>query len=231
MSFDTFSLPGSLTASPTKSVQGLRCDRNDDLFSECIGVFDTSSGDSVDASANPPSMQVALRVRNSDVDLTAMPVMEPVIGRPGLRMTTFTSENIPNFPGKRSRCGVFKFPDVPPSHRMEFVDETVNKLFMVYKTVIQGYGFRVKSSTFFVGHGGLWIVLTSWDSQPFNKWQKVFTGLHAEEIIIPYTGRDFPGPSRSSLASVLDAFKETSVEELGANQVFYDENEVRRCFS
>ena len=114
---------------------------------------------------------------------------------------------------------------------MEFVDETVNKLFMVYKTVIQGYGFRVKSSTFFVGRGGLYIVLTSWDSQPFNKWQKVFTGLHAEEIIIPYTGRDFPGPSRSSLASVLDAFKETSVEELGANQVFYDENEVRRCFS
>lgn len=75
----------------------------------------------------------------------------------------------------------------------------------------------------------MWIVLTSWDAQPFAKWLKVFEGLYAKEIIIPFTGRDYPGPSRSSLASVLDAFKETSIDELGGNQVFYEEGEVQPC--
>lgn len=241
MSLESFSLPGSLTASPTKSVHGLRSDRDNDLFTDdCNAGLDPGSGAhnerlsweaSQDALPHLPSTHVAPRIEHGDKEHPKLPVMEAVTGRPGLRMSTFYSGNLGDYPRKRSRCAVFLFPDVSPGQRMEFVDETVNRVFMVYKTVSSSYGFRVKASTFFVGCEGLWIVLTSWDAQPFAKWLKVFEGLYAKEIIIPFTGRDYPGPSRSSLASVLDAFKETSIDELGGNQVFYDEGEVQsRCF-
>jgi hypothetical protein len=233
MSYDEgFVLPGSLSASPSKSFHGSRYDRSDDLFTadDVNDDLDPRSGARNEQPAweaftyappNPPSSIAP------SVVCPALPVMQPVVGRPGLRMSIFSSSNIEKYLRKRARCGVLMFPDVPPNRRMEFVDETVNKLFLVYVASVHSYGFRVKTSTFFTEHGRLWIALTSWDSQPFSKWQKVFAGLNAQEIIIPYTGRDFPGPSRSSLAGVLDAFKETSIEELAANQIFYHEDEVR----
>lgn len=150
--------------------------------------------------------------------LLNLPLPRPVEGKRGLLLTVFTGENIMSAASHRTRVGALKFLDT--YDRFEFMQNLLGRIGFAKARLHQDFGFGVRSCTYVVEQGFLWVVFIGVAAMSFSKWHKVFVRLGALDIRTVCIQRASATGTQSSLETVVDMFGGlTNLEELVRNEI------------
>lgn len=152
-------------------------------------------------------------------------VIRPRDGSKGNIISVYTSENMMLRPLNRTRVGALRFSD--REDRDEFIHSLLTRIGNAKGNRREHFGFEVRSCTFVVDGGALWVVFIGLAALSYGKWHKLFLRLGASEIKVPciHVG------TQTSLETVADMFEGVSdIEQLLHHQIVceVDEDALRK---
>ena len=129
-------------------------------------------------------------------------------------ITVYTSENIMTRSTNRTRVGALKFHD--RDHRDDFIQSLLERISNAKGARGENFGFDVRSCTFVVDGGFLWVIFISLAALSYNKWHKLFMRFRALDVKVPY----IHAGTQASLDTAADMFDGlTDIEQLTQNHI------------
>ena len=153
----------------------------------------------------------------------------PVYGDDSHRLSTFTKQYLAVQPTNRARTAVLEFGDRVPHEELSFFVRHQVSNVMDKRNAPGGYGFTVKTVSYFVGpNGTVYVVFVGVQPQSFIRWLLVCDGLNAIEITVLHYTRSIPGKNQAGLLGVASVFeKMTTIEQLLRNRIIiHDDGQV-----
>ena len=153
----------------------------------------------------------------------------PVYGDDSHRLSTFTKQYLAVQPTNRARTAVLEFGDRVPHEELSFFVRHQVSNVMDKRNAPGGYGFTVKTVSYFVGpNGAVYVVFVGVQPQSFIRWLLVCDGLNAIEITVLHYSRSIPGKNQAGLLGVASVFeKMTTIEQLLRNRIIiHDDGQV-----
>jgi hypothetical protein len=120
----------------------------------------------------------------------------------------------------RTRVGAFKFYD--RVYRDDFIQSLLERIKNAKGVRGENFGFDVRSCTFFVDGGILWVIFISLAALSYNKWNKLFMRFRALDVNVPciHTGTQ---SSLETAAVMFDGL--TDIEQLTQNHIICEVDE------
>jgi len=141
-------------------------------------------------------------------------------GKNGRVISVYTSENMMLRSTNRTRVGAFKFYD--RVYRDDFIQSLLERIKNAKGVRGENFGFDVRSCTFFVDGGILWVIFISLAALSYNKWNKLFMRFRALDVKVPciHTGTQ---SSLETAAVMFDGL--TDIEQLTQNHIICEVDE------
>ena len=162
-------------------------------------------------SSNGRVVPALLPARNSSIMALSSRARD---GKNGKVITVYTSENIMTRSTNRTRVGALKFHD--RDHRDDFIQSLLERISNAKGARGENFGFDVRSCTFVVDGGFLWVIFISLAALSYNKWHKLFMRFRALDVKVPF----IHAGTQASLDTAADMFDGlTDIEQLTQNHI------------